>query len=244
MADMRTFRDAVADWAGGASGAGGAGGDGGGPGRDSAVRLRDRLGVRVAVLLEGPSDVAAVDALAARRGRDPAAEGVCVLSMGGAMNIGRYARLLGPPGLGLRLTGLCDEREWPYYARGLERAGATQHGFFVCAADLEDELIRALGPPRVTELIRAEGDARPLNTFLNQPAQQGRTPQQQLRRFLGTKKGRKIRYGRVLVEALGPDHAPAPLTGLLDAFFDGPSGGPTALSDPSATLRSWRRLCS
>lgn len=215
MADMRAFRDAVADWAGSA----GEGADG--PGRERAGRLGDRLGVRVAVLLEGPSDVAAVGALAARRGRDPAAEGVCVLSMGGAMNVGRYARLLGPPGLGLRLTGLCDEREWPYYVRGLARAGATRRGFFVCAADLEDELIRALGPPRVTELIRAEGDARPLQTFLNQPAQQGRTPQQQLRRFLGTKKGRKIHYGRVLVEALEPDQVPAPLDGLLDTLLVG-----------------------
>ncbi|MGW7423097.1 TOPRIM nucleotidyl transferase/hydrolase domain-containing protein [Streptomyces sp. NPDC054813] len=212
MADMRAFRDAVADWAGSA---------GGGPAPESAGRLGERLGVRVAVLLEGPSDVAAVDALAARHGRDPAAEGVCVLSMGGAMNVGRYARLLGPPGLGLRLTGLCDEREWPYYARGLERAGATRHGFFVCAADLEDELIRALGPDRVTELVRAEGDGRALRTFLNQPAQQGRTSQQQLRRFLGTKKGRKIHYGRVLVEALEPDRVPAPLAGLLDALLDG-----------------------
>ncbi|MEU0964224.1 TOPRIM nucleotidyl transferase/hydrolase domain-containing protein [Streptomyces sp. NPDC005917] len=206
MADIGAFREAVAGWAsGGAEG--------------PARALAGRLGVRVAVLLEGPSDVAAVDALAARRGRDLAAEGVCVLSMGGAMNVGRYARLLGPPGLGLRLTGLCDERERPYYARGLERAGAAPHGFFVCAADLEDELVRALGPPRVTELIRAEGDERPLLTFLNQPAQQGRTAQQQLRRFLGTKKGRKIHYGRVLVEALEPDRVPAPLDGLLGGLL-------------------------
>ncbi|MER7931958.1 MULTISPECIES: TOPRIM nucleotidyl transferase/hydrolase domain-containing protein [unclassified Streptomyces] len=218
MADMSAFRDAVTGWAA-------AGGEAETAAGRSAGRLCDLLGVRVAVLLEGPSDVAAVGALAARRGRDPAAEGVCVLSMGGAMNAGRYARLLGPPGLGLRLAGLCDEREWPYYARGLERAGAGPHGFFVCAADLEDELIRALGPPRVAELIRAEGDERALRTFLNQPAQQGRSPRQQLRRFLGTKKGRKIHYGRVLVEALDPGRVPAPLDGLLDALLDGAPEG-------------------
>jgi hypothetical protein len=39
-----------------------------------------------------------------------------------------------------------------------------------------------------------------------------------LRRFLGTKKGRKIHYGRVLVEALSPDHVPAPLDDLLAAM--------------------------
>ncbi|MEU0741582.1 TOPRIM nucleotidyl transferase/hydrolase domain-containing protein [Streptomyces sp. NPDC006134] len=202
MADMASFRDTITAWAAG-------GPDG--PARELAARLP----VRVAVLLEGPSDAAAVDALAASRGRNLEDEGVCVLPMGGAMNVGRFARLLGPSGLSLRLTGLCDERERPYYARGWERAGAAQHGFFVCAADLEDELIRALGVTRVAELIRAEGDQRPLETFLSQPAQQGRTAQQQLRRFLGTKKGRKIHYGRVLVEALDPHRTPAPLAGLL-----------------------------
>jgi hypothetical protein len=202
MADMGAFREAVAAWAAGGSGA---------PARELAARLP----VRAVVLLEGPSDVAAVSALAAGRGRNLAAEGVCVLPMGGAMNAGRFARLLGPPGLGLRLTGLCDEAERRYYASGWERAGASRQGFFVCAADLEDELIRALGVARVEELIRAEGDLRALQTFLRQPAQRGRTAQQQLRRFLGTKKGRKIHYGRVLVEALAPDRTPAPLADLL-----------------------------
>lgn len=202
MADMGSFRDAVTAWAAG------------GPG-EPARELAGRLPVRMVVLLEGPSDVAAVDALAERRGRNLAAEGVCVLPMGGAMSVGRFAALLGPTGLDLPLTGLCDERERPYYARALDGASATQHGFFVCAADLEDELIRALGVPRVKELVEEEGDLRALQTFLRQPAQQGRAAQQQLRRFLGTKKGRKIHYGRVLVEALDADRVPAPLEGLL-----------------------------
>jgi hypothetical protein len=202
MTDMAAFRDAVTAWATGGSG-------------DSAHELAASLPVRTAVLLEGPSDVAAVDALAERRGRNLAAEGVCVLSIGGAMSVGHYARLLGAPGLGLRLTGLCDEAERAYYARGFEQAGAPQHSFFVCAADLEDELIRELGVPRVEELVGAEGDSRALKTFLRQPAQQGRAPHQQFRRFLGTKKGRKIRYGRVLTEALDLARVPAPLDGLL-----------------------------
>ncbi len=205
MADMGAFRDAVTAWAAG------------GPGTH-AHELAARLSVRAAVLLEGLSDVAAVDALAARRGRDLTADGVCVLSIGGAMNVGRYARLLGPPGLGLRLTGLCDVAEEPYYRRGFERADAEPHGFFTCAADLEDELVRALGVARVAQLVQEQGESRALQTFLQQPAQQGRTPQQQFRRFLGTKSGRKIHYGRVLVEALGTDRVPAPLDGLLAAL--------------------------
>ncbi|MEU2392827.1 TOPRIM nucleotidyl transferase/hydrolase domain-containing protein [Streptomyces sp. NPDC007369] len=202
MTDMTSFREAATAWAAGGTG-------------DRPAGLAARLGVRTVVLLEGLSDAAAVGALAARRGRDLAAEGVCVLPMGGAMSVGRFAGLLGPAGLGLRLTGLCDERESGFYARGWERAGAPPEGFFVCAADLEDELIRALGTARVEELVRAEGDLRALQTFRRQPAQQGRPPEQQLRRFLGTKKGRKISYGRALVEALPLDRVPAPLDGLF-----------------------------
>ncbi|MER5397960.1 TOPRIM nucleotidyl transferase/hydrolase domain-containing protein [Streptomyces sp. NPDC002599] len=209
MTDMGAFRESVTAWAAG------------GPG-DLARELAARLSVRTVVLLEGPSDLAAVDALAASRGRDLEAEGVCVLAMNGAMSVGRFARLLGPSGLGLRLTGLCDEAERGYYARALEQDGpagntARRQEFFVCAADLEDELIRALGVSRVEELVRAEGDLRALRTFVRQPAQHGRSSQRQLRRFFGTKKGRKIHYGRVLVEALSPDHVPAPLDDLLAA---------------------------
>ncbi|MCS0636986.1 ATP-dependent endonuclease [Streptomyces sp. LP05-1] len=205
---MAAFREAALAWAAGGPA---------GPARELAARLP----VRTVVLLEGLSDAAAVGALAASRGRDLAAEGVCVLPMGGAMNVGRFARLLGPPGLGLRLTGLCDEGERGHYVRALERAGAAPEApFFVCAADLEDELIRALGVTRVAELVRAEGDLRALETFQRQPAQRGRTAHQRLRRFLGTKKGRKIRYGRVLVEALEPDRVPAPLDELFAALLD------------------------
>ncbi|GAA2065258.1 hypothetical protein GCM10009801_10420 [Streptomyces albiaxialis] len=200
---MEAFRDAVTGWAAGGSG-------------ERARDLAARLDVRTVVLLEGPSDFAAVEALAALRGRDLAAEGVCVLPMGGAMSVGRYAGLLGPNGLGLRLTGLCDEREQGFYHRGMERAGASPGDVFVCVADLEEEMIRALGPETVEGIVlRTEEDQRPWQTFVRQPAQHDRTREQRLRRFLGTRKGRKIRYGRLLVEALSPGRTPAP----LDALF-------------------------
>ncbi|NUV77152.1 TOPRIM nucleotidyl transferase/hydrolase domain-containing protein [Streptomyces fungicidicus] len=202
MAETSAFREAVGGWASG------------GPG-ERARELAGRLGVRTAVLLEGLSDLAAVETLAARQGRDLAAEGVCVVQMAGAMNVGRYALTLGPPGLGLRLTGLCDIRERPFYERGFGHAGAPADAVFACSADLEDELIRALGTARVEELVHAGGDDRAWQTFLRQPARVGRPRPQQLRRFLGTKKGRKIRYGHLLVEALGPDQVPAPLTHLF-----------------------------
>ncbi|KUO09888.1 TOPRIM nucleotidyl transferase/hydrolase domain-containing protein [Streptomyces sp. DSM 15324] len=202
MADMRALQDAVTKWAAG-------GPDG--PARDMAVSL----GARTAVLLEGLSDLAAVEALADRRGRDLAAEGVCVVPMGGAMSVGRYAGLLGPTGLGLRLTGLCDDRERGFYERGLARAQAPLQDIYVCTDDLEDELIRALGTAEVEEIFRAEGDFRAWQSFQRQPAQHGRPRHRQMRRFLGTKRGRKIRYGRLLVEALAPDRTPPPLDGLF-----------------------------
>ncbi|WP_405439932.1 ATP-dependent endonuclease [Streptomyces avidinii] len=202
MADMRAFREAVDDWAAGGTG-------------EAARELAARLNVRTAVLLEGPSDLAAVEVLAERRGRDLPAEGVCLVSMGGAMSVARYTDLLGPPGLGLRLTGLSDENEQPFYDRALDRAGAPREGFFVCVADLEDELIRALGTTRIEDILRSEGELRSWQTFVRQPAQRGRPRQRQLRRFLGTTKGRKIRYGRLLAEALAPEEVPAPLDDLL-----------------------------
>jgi hypothetical protein len=202
MVDMRMFRDEVTGWAAGGSGR---------PARE----LAELLGVHTAVLLEGLSDLAAVEALAARRDRDLAGDGVCVVSMGGAMSVGRYAGLLGAPGLGLRLIGLCDEREKPFFDRGLDPAWTPRPSVHVCAADLEDELIRALGTARVEQIIQAEDELRAWQTFVRQPAQHGRSRHQQLRRFLGTKKGRKIRYGRLLVEALTPDQVPAPLDSLF-----------------------------
>ncbi|QYX82536.1 TOPRIM nucleotidyl transferase/hydrolase domain-containing protein [Streptomyces akebiae] len=202
MVDMRMFRDEVTRRAGG---------DSGGSARD----LAELLGVRTVVLLEGLSDLAAVEALAERRGRDLAAEGVCVLSMGGAMSVGRYTALLGPSGLGLRLVGLCDEREKPFFDRSLAPSSTPRHAVFVCSADLEDELIRALGTGRVEQIVHDADESRPWQTFLQQPAQHGRPRDQQLRRFMSTRKGRKIRYGRLLVEALAPEQVPAPLDDLF-----------------------------
>jgi len=88
-------------------------------------------------------------------------------------------------------------------------------GFFVCVVDLEDELIRGLGVEKVEAVVAAQGELGALRTLQKQSAQQGRTPQEQLRRFMGTRSGRKIRYGRLLVDALDLDNVPAPLDRVL-----------------------------
>lgn len=67
--------------------------------------------VRRVVLVEGVSDQFAVEALAERRGRDLPAEGVSVVPMGGATNIGHFLEMLGPTGSDVGLAGLYDEAE-------------------------------------------------------------------------------------------------------------------------------------
>jgi hypothetical protein len=214
---MDRFRSAVVAWAA----------DGTAAPTPEAVRGLDIPKPQRVVLVEGVSDRVALEALAGRRDRNLDAEGVCVLPMGGAMSIGRFLRLLGPHGLDLRLAGLCDLREERYFLRGLERAGLGTDltrsamealGFQVCVVDLEDELIRALGPDRVEDVIAAQGDLRRLQTFRNQPFQRERTARQQLRRFLGTTSGRKERYAAALVSALDPGSVPEPLDRLFAAI--------------------------
>jgi hypothetical protein len=64
--------------------------------------------VDAVVLVEGLSDRIAVETLAARQGRDLAAEGVAVTPIGGAQAIGRALAGLRP---GVRVAGLCDAGE-------------------------------------------------------------------------------------------------------------------------------------
>jgi hypothetical protein len=180
--------------------------------------------IRTVVLVEGVSDQVAIDTLAARHGRDLATDGVAVVPMGGAMSIARFLREFGPRGLDLRLAGLCDVGEERFFARALEDAGLADAvdrermeslGFFVCVADLEDELIRSLGPDGVEAIIVEQGDLAALRTFQQQPFQRDRTIQQQLRRFMGVRSGRKAHYSQALVGGLDLRKAPRPLDQLL-----------------------------
>jgi hypothetical protein len=146
---------------------------------------------------------------------------VLVLAIGGATNIGSFLAQYGPSGLDVEIAALCDAGEEAAYRRSLARAGVADRALHVCIADLEDELIRALGVEAVERVIETEGELRALRTFLRQAAQQGKHPEEQLRRFMGTKGGRKIRYGTLLVDALDLARVPAPLDGALAAV---PSG--------------------
>jgi hypothetical protein len=165
---------------------------------------------RALILVEGISDLLAVRALARRRGRDLERDRISVVPIGGAHAIVRYADLLGPRGLGIELVGLCDAGEEHWFRRAL-----GPDGYEVCIDDLESELIRSLGADRVEEVVAAQRDLGSFRTLQKQPEWRERPPEEQLRRFFGSGGSRKIRYARLLVDALDLDAVPAPLDGVL-----------------------------
>jgi Overcoming lysogenization defect protein-like, TOPRIM domain len=176
------------------------------------------------VLVEGGSDKAAVEVLAGRRGQVLGGVGIHVVAMGGATRIGHFLALLGPHGINARLTGLCDAGQegyvrWALGQGGLgsitSRAGREALGFYVCTADLEDELIRAAGTGAVEQVIEAQGELRSFRIFQQQPAQLRRSAAEQLHRFMGTRSGRKSQYARLLAAALEPGQIPRPLDRVL-----------------------------
>jgi hypothetical protein len=177
--------------------------------------------MRAVVLVEGASDQRALEALARRRGRELDREGVSVVAIGGAQSIGRFLQRFGPQGLDLRLAGLCDAAEEGEFRRALERAGLGSDlerlGFYVCRADLEEELIRALGTDAVERVIDAQGELGSFRTLQKQPAWRGRPAEEQLRRYFGSGARRKIRYAELLVDALDLEHVPRPLDLVLEA---------------------------
>jgi hypothetical protein len=175
------------------------------------------------VLVEGVSDKIALETLARRCGRDLDAEGISVVAIGGAQALGNVLRSIRAEKREVRLAGLCDAREEPSVRRVLERAGLGSElsretlealGFYVCEPDLEGELIRALGAAAVEDVLARNDKLSSFRTFQKQPQWRGRPTEDQLRRFFGSSAG-KIRFARLLVEALDLDRVPRPLDGVL-----------------------------
>jgi len=198
------------------------------PPTPNAVRTHAlAVAARAAILVEGWSDQHALQTLAKRRGNDLDSERILVVPTGGVTNIGHFAEALGPQGIGLRLAGLYDAPEQRQLRHALQRSGGAgavvgdsndgleKIGFFACNADLEDELIRALGASAVERLLDEQGELESFRIFQSQPAQRGRGIQAHLRRFMGTRAGRKVRYGALLVTSLPLDRVPQPLERVL-----------------------------
>jgi hypothetical protein len=194
------------------------------PLRATEAALERARHARSIVLVEGISDQIAIETLAALQARDLAEDGVAVVPIGGARSVSRFLARFGPNGAGLRISGLCDAAEEPHFRRELARAGharpETRHeleseGFFVCDRDLEDELIRAVGPDAIEAILAREGDLASFRTLQKQAAWRDAGFADQFRRFLGAGARRKLRYASLLVLALDFDHQPRPLRGVL-----------------------------
>lgn len=158
------------------------------------------------VLVEGVTDYIALEAVAARLGRDLERAEVKIVPIGGAQAVRRVAAEYA----GERVVGLCDAPEERWFRRVL---GAAT---YVCVQNLEDELIRACGAGRVEEVVAAEGDLETFRNFQNQPAWRGRPVESQLLRWMHNG-DRHHRYPPLLIGSLEPAEIPFPLAGVLEA---------------------------
>jgi hypothetical protein len=178
--------------------------------------------IRTLVLVEGESDAAAVRALAGRIGCDLALHHIQVTSAGGVSNFSRALADFVRAHPGADFCGMYDVADARHVRRALAVAGipVAAHeslesaGFFACEADLEDELIRALGAEAVERVVEAQGELGSFRRFQAMPQHRGAPLHHQLRRFLGTRATRKIRSATRLVEALDLARLPHPLAQL------------------------------
>jgi hypothetical protein len=199
----------------------------------------------VVVLLEGQSDVAAVRALLRVRPVPLTDRQLALVDMGGVTNIRRHLAELAVERDGHRVLGACDAGEASFFARALGSVGhpvasiqeMAALGFHVCEQDLEDELIRALGPSRVQEVLDDLDLLDRFATFRRQPTWAGRPVTDQLRRFAGTTSGRKVLVAEALAAATGPERVPPPLAALvaqIEAAAHDPGPGPAVRPFPAA----------
>ena len=163
--------------------------------------------MRTVVLVEGDSDRIAIETLTSRSLGSP--QVVDIVSMGGATNARRFVAELAPDAT---VLGLCDVAEAPLFLG----AGIPEANCFVCVDDLEDELIRSLGADAVLAVVDSEQHLRSFRTMQKQPAQRDRPVDAQLRRFIGSHSGFKVRYARRLTEtAVDLSRVPEPLSSLV-----------------------------
>ena len=193
--------------------------------RYSTPETAEAFFARKVILVEGLSDRLALLTLARRRGRNLDSEQTSVVALHGAGTIGSFLKLLGPNGLKLKLSGLCDVNEEGDWIKKLEQNGfgssltrttLVSLGFFVSVRDLEDELVRAVGNVKVETVIDAQGEAATLKTFAAQPDKKGKPVNEVLRLFLQSR-DRKVRYAPLLVEALDMGKVPQVLDDVLNA---------------------------
>jgi hypothetical protein len=174
------------------------------------------------VLVEGESDAAAVRALADLVRFDLGLHQVQICSAAGVTNFSRVLANFVRTHPGADFCGMYDVADERHVRRALANAAVPvaadesleSFGFFACVADLEDELIRALGAATVERVLEAQDELNSFRRFQAMPQHRGEATHRQLRRFLGTRATRKIRSARRLVEALDLARLPRPLAQL------------------------------
>lgn len=174
------------------------------------------------VLLEGPSDVAALEALL--RVRERPSHRYELVDMSGVTNTATHLRAAYAAAPAPRVLGLCDAAEAWVVARALRSVGVpvksegdlATYGFFVCDRDLEDELIRALGVGACLSLLESLGLGQRFRAFSHQQAWVGRPVEERLHRFAGIASGRKVRLAGTMAAALPAEATPPPIAGLLE----------------------------
>jgi hypothetical protein len=172
------------------------------------------------VLVEGISDLMALEAVAHTQGRDLQSEGAVVAPVGGAHAFKQHLDQLRKRGVEVRCLVDAGEEGILRRAIGGTTDAATgsdleRLGVYVCVEDLEDELIRAVGPPWVETILEREGDLGSFRSLQKQPAWRGGDLTAQLRRFMGAGARRKLRYARLLALELEPHQVPRPLDRVL-----------------------------
>jgi len=175
----------------------------------------------VSVFVEGISDEHALETLARRLELDLERLAVQIVQIGGATNIWRYLDDYKTHRPEAVVCGLCDANQEHAFRRALAQYGFGSElsrvdlesiGFFVCDADLEDELIRSVGVERVLDIIEMNGELPAFRTYQKQPAHSARSLEDQVHGFMWN---RKFRYASLLVEALELALVPHPLAGVL-----------------------------
>jgi len=187
--------------------------------------LTDARAATTVVVVEGLSDQIVLETLAERHGRALRTDGTHVVPAGGATNFARILAVFGPRGRDVRLAGLYDSPVEDRIRRSLVSATVVPaggsadleaYGFYRCVTDIEHEMIRALGPTRVEEVVAGEGDLRSFRRLQKMPYHRQRPLEQQLHRFIAAHSGAKYRYARVLASALEPNGLPPPLARVLE----------------------------
>ena len=187
--------------------------------------------IRTLVLVEGDSDAAAVRALADLIGCDLGLHHIQIWSAAGVTNFSRVLADFVRTHPSADFCGMYDVADEWHVRRALANAAIPiaahespeSFGFFACVADLEDELIRALGTEAVERVLEAQAELNSFRRFQAMPQHRSAPVHRQLRRFLGTRATRKIRCAKRLVEALDLSRLPHPLVQLSARLFDAAS---------------------